>query len=450
MLRKPRISMARMMGIVLLAAIGFAALRSSSEAWAGVMLLLTCGALMLAMIGALCRGPDERAGWLGFALFGGGYLALAHWTSSSSEPLPTTALAEFIGPRLGLPLPGVMCRSQGWNSLPPAYRIWHCLWALALAAFGTILAGVLVSRPAVSVPDRADASRSGPRLLPSLWKRTILIGLSGFWILATISVARRWPASGFWAGSSFLMTCALLGIAALAAVFSRGRDRPAWLGAALFGFGYLALTFGESQLFIVAPHLPTEGFLNSLLQTGGPPIESGFPDFTTSAHDRVKNDLIRRKLDQSIPMHFPNGTPLDEVLKYIRGTTRETNFPGIPIYVDPVGLQNAERSLNSPVEIDLDAVPVKDALSLCLKQLGLGYNLRTGYIQITDDDSATIPVYEDPVQVVGHSFLALAAAAIGALLAPFVTGHTRRAQGRAGAAVRDDGPVETMTEKEDP
>ena len=169
----------------------------------------------------------------------------------------------------------------------------------------------------------------------------------------------RWPAPGIWAGASFLLTCGLLGLAALGAAFGRGRDRERWLGAALFGFGYLALTFGKSQLFIVAPHLPTEGMINGLLRPGGPPIHSHFPDFTTAGFYRVRNEVIMRKLDQPIPLHFPDDTPLEEVLKHIRDATADVNFPGIPIYVDPVGLQNAEQSLKSTVRIDIDAIPVE-------------------------------------------------------------------------------------------
>src|SRR5262249_38624922 len=155
--------------------------------------------------------------------------------------------------------------------------------------------------------------------------------------------------------------------------FSRGRDREAWLGAALFGFGYLALTFGKSDLFIVAPHLPTEGMINRALRPSGPPVAAGFPDFTTASYYRVKDDVIRRKLDELIPFHFPNETPLDVVLKYVRSATSDANFPGIPMYVDPVGLQNAERSLDSTVQIDVDSIPARDGLLLCLKQLGLGF-----------------------------------------------------------------------------
>src|SRR5262249_27409534 len=100
MLRETPISIAPLMGGGLIAAIGFGALRNSSEAWAGVMLLLTCGAILLAVAGALGRGPGERAWWLGFVLFGGGYLALAHAMASAPSTLPTITLAEAIGLQL--------------------------------------------------------------------------------------------------------------------------------------------------------------------------------------------------------------------------------------------------------------------------------------------------------------------------------------------------------------
>ena len=351
MVRKIRISIARLMGVVLVAAIGFAALRNSSESWADLMLMLTCGVLMLGVVGAVYRGPHERAWWLGFILFGGGYLALAHATAFSRSALPTITLAEFIGSGLGAKLPS-STRNWGdrWGSLVPTYRIVHCLWALALALLGCILAGLLVAGPAAAAPEPTEEPRSDRRLSRIGWKRPAQIGLSGFWIVAMAAAIGRWPAPGIWAGVSFLLTCGLLGLAALGAAFSRGRDREAWLGAALFGFGYLALTFGKSQLFIVAPHLPTEGMLNRLLRPGGPPIHSQFLDFTTPGFTRVRNQVIMRKLDQPIPFHFPEA-PLQEVLKYINGATTAPT-PGIPIYVDALGLQTAERSLNSTVRID--------------------------------------------------------------------------------------------------
>jgi len=428
MLQKFRTSIARLMGVVLIAGLGFAALRISSEAAAGTMLLVTCGAMLLAVVGAVCRGPADRACWLGFALFGGGYLALAHGTSfSSSSTLPTITLAEFVRSELGkTPATPLRGRGEGFESLPPLYRILHCLWALGLAVLGWLLAGVFIASPATPAPESVSEGRSErPRArIPGKWPA--LIGLSVFWLAAFAAAVGRWPASGIWAGISFLLTCSLLGTAALGAVYSRGRARESWLAAALFGFGYLALSFGKSDLFIVAPHLPAESMINSLIRSGVPPVESDFADFTTPRYFRIRAQTIRKKLDQPTRFHFPKETPLDEVLKYVRSATRDTNFPGIPIYVDPIGLQTAERSLNSTVQIDIDAIPVRDGLRLCLKQLGLGFSVRDGFMMITDEDSAAIPVYEDSVQVVGHSLVALIAAGLGAVAAPFFLERLRR------------------------
>ena len=54
-MRSLRFSLAGLMGVVLLAAIGFAALRSPSETWAGALLLATLAALGIATVGAFCR-----------------------------------------------------------------------------------------------------------------------------------------------------------------------------------------------------------------------------------------------------------------------------------------------------------------------------------------------------------------------------------------------------------
>ena len=84
---------------VLIVALGLAALRNSSATWAGMTFLLTCAVLCLAIVGVVCDGNARRAWWLGFALFGWGYLLLAFW---SSVELPTMALLDAIGQRFDL------------------------------------------------------------------------------------------------------------------------------------------------------------------------------------------------------------------------------------------------------------------------------------------------------------------------------------------------------------
>jgi hypothetical protein len=73
------------------AAVAFAALRHPTETWAGVLLLATLGMLAVAVLGVINREGNRRAWWLGFVLFGSGYLALAFapWTRPR---LPMTAL----------------------------------------------------------------------------------------------------------------------------------------------------------------------------------------------------------------------------------------------------------------------------------------------------------------------------------------------------------------------
>ncbi len=63
-MRHLRFSITGLMGLVLVAAVGLAALRNASETRAGGMLLLTCGILALAVVGALYRDGAQRAWWL--------------------------------------------------------------------------------------------------------------------------------------------------------------------------------------------------------------------------------------------------------------------------------------------------------------------------------------------------------------------------------------------------
>ena len=94
---------------------------------------------------------------------------------------------------------------------------------------------------------------------------------------------------------------------------------------------------------------------------------------------------ILTMLDKPISMSFGNETPLEDVLKYIKVATKGPNDNGIPIYIDPEGLQKANKSMTSPVTIDLEGVPLRTTLRLVLKQLGLRYAVKDGILAITAD-----------------------------------------------------------------
>ena len=102
---------------------------------------------------------------------------------------------------------------------------------------------------------------------------------------------------------------------------------------------------------------------------------------------------VMAKLDATIPMRFPNETPLEDVRKYIIDATRGPRGAGIPIYVDPIGLQEAEKTMTSPMTIDLGGVPLRTTLQLMLNQLGMTYYVEKGVLKITSAGEESIPAW---------------------------------------------------------
>jgi hypothetical protein len=402
--------------------------------------LLTCGVLCLAIVGVVCGGDARRARWLGFALFGWGYLVLAFW---SSVELPTMVLLDAISERLGLAVQfrGGMGGMGGMRSA----RLWgfdmfggfngfggpgdrsiqqisHCLWALLAALLGGIIASLLFGGPrdrGVQLDVHAPVSAEAPR---RRWRSVEILGLTDGAVIVFLGLLASRSAHGLWVGSTFLATCGLLGMAILgAASGGQGKRQQIYLGAALFGVGYMILAFGRSLDNETWPSLPTDHLLYAL-RGWFPPVVSGFP--ASSAGIASANRRIREALDQPVRMRFPNETPLEDVLKYIRTATRGPDRKSIPIYVDTIGLQEAEKSMTSTVIIDLEGVALMTSLRLCLKQLGLAYNIRDGVLLITSEECAVTPVYQDPFLIAGHCLLAWFAATFGGIVAPLVV-HVR-------------------------
>jgi hypothetical protein len=121
-------------------------------------------------------------------------------------------------------------------------------------------------------------------------------------------------------------------------------------------------------------------------------------------------------------MRFPLETTLDDVLKHIQDAARGPDGNAIPMYIDPLGLQIAEKSMTSEVSIDLEGVPLRTCLRLCLEQLGLRYEVRDGLLRITSADEAS-PL--GPFEIVGKCLLALLVAGLGGGLAPLVSDMRR-------------------------
>ena len=90
------------------------------------------------------------------------------------------------------------------------------------------------------------------------------------------------------------------------------------------------------------------------------------------------------KLQEPITLDFAKETPFEDALKFIKLKAQGKDGKPLTLYVDPVGLQEAEKTMTSPVQVELADVSVDTALKLILKQLGLmHYIQKDGVVVIT-------------------------------------------------------------------
>ncbi len=432
-MRTFRLPIAGLIWAVVVAALGLAALRNASHVWAGATFVATCGVLWLAIVGVVCRTDKSPAWWLGFALFGWGYLVLAYW---SPDSLPTTGLLNALETRLrathhvgGAPQGAMLAANFGGAAVrrPNQHfaQIGHCLLALLAALLGgassTLLFGGRTERDETHVPRPDTPAQARRRSWHSL---AAILGLAAFVLVVVLGTFPARSSQGFWAGAAFFSTCVLLGIAIMGAATRQGKRRQVCLGAAILGVGYMTLTFARSADSNPLLGLPTDPLLASL-RRWFPPTVSG--DSTSSATVNFANARILEALEQPVSMHFADETPLDDVMKFIHSATNGSGRDGIPIYVDPLGLPHHPSGPSTVRNIDLESVPLKAGLQLCLEQLDLKYVVRGGLLRITSTESEMHPFYYDSFMIVGHCLLALLAAAFGAIVAPFVPGKHRQA-----------------------
>ena len=359
--------------------------------------------------------------------------------------LPTRSLLEQLAPRIaGIngpfpPVGGMSGMGGGMGGGTRSYvvlaaaehflQIGHCLFALLAASLGAVLSrwlfGAAIEESQETTGRLQEADEVRPR---KRWVAPLVFASSGLALFSIASAGSVLP-HGIWAGSTFLLTCCLLGLAAFGASIARDRRRQVWLGAAVFGAGFMLISFVRFD-YGPLPHIPTGEFLYEI-RPWLPAVANGLwsgPNNTTAANARI-HELLK----QPIPMHFDDETPLEDVLNFVKKAMSGKDGEGIPIYVDPIGLSEADKTLKSTIRnIELDGVPLRVTLRLCLNQLDLAFGVTDGYLLITSKESfdqALLSAPEDAYQAVGHCVLALIAAGIGGLAAPGVCNLARRGQG---------------------
>lgn len=98
----------------------------------------------------------------------------------------------------------------------------------------------------------------------------------------------------------------------------------------------------------------------------------------------TKDRPLLEALDRKIVMAFPDKTPLEDVLKYFRTATRGDKLPnGVPIIVDPAGIDDVDGRMRTKVSMVSDQVALSEALTFVLKQAKLAWTVKDGLLVIS-------------------------------------------------------------------
>jgi hypothetical protein len=123
-------------------------------------------------------------------------------------------------------------------------------------------------------------------------------------------------------------------------------------------------------------------------------LQAALIDYKRQSHAGVLDQFRSRAL-----LNWADGCPLADVIDRIQRTTAAAKgwpvFPlGVPITVDPIGLERAGRSLRSPVSsppADVN-LTLGEKLQAVLEPLGLACDVRDASLVITARDMVSPPV----------------------------------------------------------
>ncbi len=90
---------------------------------------------------------------------------------------------------------------------------------------------------------------------------------------------------------------------------------------------------------------------------------------------------IHELLARESNLAFPKGVSLDQFLKAVKLSTTSKDDNGIPIYVEPLGLKDVNKTLESIVVVGYERT-LGDVLQGALRQLNLAYEVDDGFLHI--------------------------------------------------------------------
>jgi hypothetical protein len=131
-----------------------------------------------------------------------------------------------------------------------------------------------------------------------------------------------------------------------------------------------------------------------------------------------KERAIEHSLDQTIDLPFGGETPLEDLIEYLKAATKSPELPdGLPFYAAQAELWGAEKTMQSPVTIDLKEVAIRTGLRLALRQLDLKFVVSDGLVQILYVGDRAIEESQGAFRRIGHCNLALLFGLVGGLIA---------------------------------
>jgi hypothetical protein len=111
-----RFTIGRLAVVIAFAALAIAALRQSTDLWAGGVLLMSALTLLTSILLIVHRRDAARAYWIGFALFGCVYLIASEYSGAHERLLTTRGLAYLASKRVGAMSPGQLVIFDGSSS----------------------------------------------------------------------------------------------------------------------------------------------------------------------------------------------------------------------------------------------------------------------------------------------------------------------------------------------
>jgi len=95
---------------------------------------------------------------------------------------------------------------------------------------------------------------------------------------------------------------------------------------------------------------------------------------------------ILDRLEEEVDLAFEN-TSLKDALKQVhQALNKGLDDKKIPIFVDPMGIQEAGTSLETPISFVAIGEPLKDSLRRMLNSIGLNYVVKDGLLLITSQE----------------------------------------------------------------